>query len=231
MKDCKESKCMLNELEKVDDESVINGLIDYLINVYIYKYPIANFKNKKYELLVGFLENGMTAKQKEILRCSYCRQGTFIKENGYPLTLKIVINDEFGYKANCFIDIDEMTGIVDDYSIMFLSEYYHGLSNNITIERLAEIMVEQDLPFMDYSDIILYLREREKIIKIRKKVIMEVAESLYKSDSIKENGRYRMEKFLNEFNLFYNIGLEEDKVCEEITTDTIIKRKNKKLGN
>lgn len=229
--DYKEVTFSFCEKESIYDEEMINSLINYLVNAYIYKYPIANFVNKKYELLVGFLEKSMTAKQREILRCPYSRQETFIKEEGYPLSLKIIIQNEDGFKASVFIDVDETTGMVDDYSIMCLSEFYRGLSNNITLERLMEIMGEQNLPFVDYSDIVSFLKERKEIKDIRRRVIKAVAKALYESDSIRENGKYRMEKFLEEFILFYDIDMDEKEIKKEVMQNNVVKRKKKRICN
>ena len=209
--------------EDIYEDKEILDLIDYLVNVYILKYPISNHVNRNINLIMKNIERKMTIRQRCFMRC-------IPFNNGKCIVLSIDFKNQYFYDVPpIFIKIDIQTEKVDDFSIMSLTKYYHSLRNNITIQELFDIMLKQHVDFVDTSQIENYLMSKAKLIESRDFVIDTVLKKLGSSDSIFDNAYYRSKKFLDEFNKYYYLQLDDEQIEERIkmSTSKDIKIRNK----
>ncbi len=197
-------------------ETEILNLINYLTNIYMLKYPISNHINRNSIFFMDNIERKMTPEQRNLLRCIPYNESEVIR-------LNISFRNQYFYEIpSIFLEINPKTEIVDDFSIMLLAKYYHGLQNNITIQQLYDIMKEQHIDFINIEEIEQYLIAKTKLYEIRDTIIGSVLEKLESIDTLFDNTYYRRKKFLEEFNRYYHWGWDSTEI-EEMLKMPIIK--------
>lgn len=171
------------------DEDTLS-LIDYLINIYIAKYPINGYISKDHNLHLVNIEKHLTERQLGIIKYPY--------QTNKPISIvfnKIVIN----------IIIDPTTGIVDKESIYFLRNIYKNLKDNITIIELYNYIISSNISTISIDDLTSYIIECQRRLELRNIIIEYVMNSLLESDmNIVSNGIYRSMMFTKEMNTCYH---------------------------
>lgn len=180
----------------------IVSLTNTIINFYISKYPNEN-SNLDFETLI----QNLTENQKKFLICPY-------STNSQKIIFKLYISNIHQVNTKPLqIEIDEETGIVDDFSVMCLTEYYRNLSNNITIEELFNIIKSQNHCNIDYHEIEEYIQRKQNHLELREIVLSFINESLRYSDLNKAIGEYRSQMFEQDIINICNLKLEEEKLA------------------
>lgn len=199
-----------NELQNYLDKRKINytkeeiiNLANTIINFYILKYPSEIDENKNLDLSFEMLIQGLTERQKRFISCPY-------SINSKKIILRLYINTIYQINARpLMIEVDEKTGIVDDFSIMCLTEYYRNLSNNITVEELFDIIKVQN-DCIDCHEIEEYLKRKQDYLELRDIILSYIKGSLRHSDLTKSTGEYRNQMFEQDFINNFFLKFEED---------------------
>lgn len=171
------------------------SLINYLINIYIAKYPINGYISKDYNLHLTNIEKYLNEKQLSIIKYPY--------QINKPIT--IILLSPIGKKIFISITTDPTTGIVDKEIIDFLNNIYNNnIDNNITASELYNHILNYNIPIISIDSLTSYIIEYQRRLNLRDIIIEYVAKSLLKSDmNITSNGIYRSEMFTKEINTCY----------------------------
>ena len=122
------------------------------------------------------------------------------------LVFRIYVNNVYNIDmTTLFIEVNPNTGIVDDYSIMCLTNYFSNLRNNITITELYDILRRQNNKGIDYHEIKNYVKRRNDNLYLREIVIYYVTTSLRYSKGDDDICKYRCKLFLDDMKKYYNI--------------------------
>lgn len=172
------------------------SLINYLINIYIAKYPINGYISKDHNLHLTNIEKYLNEKQLSIIKYPY--------QIDKPINIVLLSPKE--KKIFISIMVDPTTGIVDKEIIDFLNRIYpSSIDNNITVNELYNHILNYNIPIISIDSLTSYIMECQKRLDLRDIITEYVAQSLLESDmNITSNGIYRSEMFTKEMNTCYH---------------------------
>ena len=177
-----------------DDDTLT--LIDYLINIYIAKYPINGYISKDHNLHLVNIEKHLNKNQLSIIKYPY----------QIDKPINIILISPKGQKIFLSIMTDPATGIIDKEIIDFLNRIYsNNLNDNTTAIELYDYILNYNIPIISIDSLTSYILECQKKLDLRDIITEYVAKSLLESDmSIVSNGIYRSKKFTQEMNTCYH---------------------------